>query len=62
MWTVTGNIYYCAPEIFHANGYNQEVDVWAIGIVLYQSLCGSLPYSQEKIMEFFDQIGNEEDR
>jgi len=35
MWTVTGNVHYCAPEIFHAGGYSQAIDIWAIGVVLY---------------------------
>jgi serine/threonine protein kinase len=35
MWTRTGNIYYCAPEIFRSRGYNASVDVWAVGVVLF---------------------------
>ena len=35
MWTQTGNMYYCAPEIFHGGGYDEMIDIWAIGVVLY---------------------------
>jgi serine/threonine protein kinase len=35
MWTRTGNMYYCAPEIFSSAGYNASIDLWAIGVVVY---------------------------
>ena len=35
MWTVTGNLYYSAPEIFEGSGYDEKIDMWAIGVVLY---------------------------
>ena len=35
MWTVTGNIYYCAPEVFNSAGYNEKIDIWSIGVVFY---------------------------
>jgi len=30
MWTRTGNVFYCAPEIFDGIGYNELVDCWSI--------------------------------
>ena len=35
MWTVTGCLFYCAPEIFTGSGYNELIDVWAAGVILY---------------------------
>lgn len=35
MLTKTGNIFYCAPEIYHKSCYSKEVDVWAIGVIMY---------------------------
>lgn len=47
MWTRTGNMYYCAPEIFYGTGYSASIDVWAIGVVLYQCLTGNLPFLED---------------
>lgn len=35
MWTRTGTHFYCAPEIFAGGGYDEKVDIWAMGITLY---------------------------
>ncbi len=34
MWTVTGSLFYKAPEMF-TGSYDNKVDVWAVGIVVY---------------------------
>lgn len=44
MWTRTGNVFYCAPEIFDGCGYNEKVDCWSIGVILYYLLSGTLPF------------------
>lgn len=36
--TLTGTISYMAPEIFTGNPYNKTVDIYALGLVLYQLL------------------------
>ena len=35
MWTRTGNVLYCAPEIFEGGGYNEKIDCWAVGVIMY---------------------------
>jgi calcium-dependent protein kinase len=35
MWTRTGNYLYLAPEIYQGGGYNESVDLWAVGMILY---------------------------
>jgi serine/threonine protein kinase len=30
-----GTLYYKAPEIFNFGFYNQEVDIWAVGVICY---------------------------
>ena len=35
---------YMAPEIFEGNGYSFEVDIWAIGIIMYKLILGELPF------------------
>ena len=35
-----------APEIITGKGYSFNVDLWSIGICLYEFLCGGLPYAE----------------
>ena len=34
--TVCGCLYYMAPEILTRSYYNSKVDVWALGVILYE--------------------------
>ncbi|CAK89255.1 unnamed protein product (macronuclear) [Paramecium tetraurelia] len=56
MWTATGTILYQAPEVFLGGGYDEKVDIWSIGIILYQLLCSTLPFYAETISETIEQI------
>lgn len=47
MWTVTGTLYYRAPQIFLGGGYREGVDVWAVGILLYKMVAGRTPFQSE---------------
>jgi serine/threonine protein kinase len=46
MWTITGTLYYRAPEIFEG-GYQESVDVWAAGILLFRLAQGKTPFESE---------------
>lgn len=39
-----GTPFYMAPEIFNVNKYDEKVDLWSLGIVLYILLTGKAPY------------------
>ena len=59
--TVCGSAVYAAPEIFDKTKYyNQAVDIWSMGILLYAMLSGQLPFEVEgghnKIKELIDII------
>ena len=44
MGTAVGTNPYMAPEIFHEeNIYNEKVDVYALAVILFEMLEGSLP-------------------
>ena len=44
MWTVTGTLFYRAPEMFEGEGYRESVDIWAAGVLLYKMVAGKTPY------------------
>lgn len=43
MWTITGTLYYRAPEMFMGS-YREGVDIWAAGVMLYKMICGRTPF------------------
>jgi serine/threonine protein kinase len=44
MMTKTGTVAFSAPEIFTQKFYNEKVDVWSAGTVLYMMLSGEQPF------------------
>jgi len=42
--TKIGTPYYLAPEILRSNGYDEKVDVWSCGVILYILLIGKAPF------------------
>ena len=47
---------YAAPEIFEEKGYNEKVDEWAIGVIMYNMLTGYQPFLGETPSEICDNI------
>ena len=43
MWTITGTLFYRAPEMF-SGGYKEGVDIWAAGVLLYKLVSGKTPF------------------
>mmetsp|Transcript_29498 Transcript_29498/g.68003 ORF Transcript_29498/g.68003 Transcript_29498/m.68003 type:complete len:549 (+) Transcript_29498:148-1794(+) len=46
-FTVIGTPHYMAPEIIKGRGYGLLVDIWAMGVILYEMVCGFLPFGNE---------------
>ena len=44
MLTRTGTLHYKAPEMFE-NYYNETVDIWAVGIMVFELLQGRYPFN-----------------
>jgi len=36
-----------APEIITGKGYTFNVDLWSVGICLYEFMCGGVPYAED---------------
>jgi len=54
--TACGTPGYVAPEVLLGEGYNQEVDVWSTGVIMYILLCGFPPFYAENNSKLFEKI------
>ena len=59
MQSIIGTPYYMAPEVIMGD-YNEKCDVWAIGIITYFAISGTLPFDDSKsIFNVYNKIINE---
>jgi serine/threonine protein kinase len=47
--TVAGTYQYLAPEIIEQKGYSTPVDVWMLGVIFYEMICGKTPFEPRKL-------------
>jgi len=45
--TRIGTPHYTAPEVMHGSGYGIEVDLWSLGVILFELMCGELPFGND---------------
>ncbi|KRX11142.1 Protein kinase-like domain [Pseudocohnilembus persalinus] len=46
-FTIIGTPHYMAPEIIQQKGYSYAIDLWSVGICIYEFMCGAVPYAEE---------------
>jgi len=56
MMTQCGTPSYVAPEVLDGRGYDEKVDFWSIGIILYILLCGFPPFYDDDNDKLFELI------
>lgn len=54
--TMKGSPLYMAPEIVLKRQYDAKVDLWSVGVILYECLFGKAPYSSKTLQELIDKI------
>lgn len=57
MLTITGTLFYRAPEMFFGGGYDERVDMWAAGITIYELITnGVTPFESEHLSTTIENI------
>jgi len=44
--SMVGTPEYCAPEVVNGEVYNEKIDSWSIGVILYLLFCGYYPFGE----------------
>ena len=43
-FTICGTLQYIAPEILEGSGYNESVDWWSLGVIMFEMITSKLPF------------------
>ena len=49
--TFCGTLDYLAPELIEGNSYDYTVDIWGLGVLTYEFLCGVPPFLADSEQE-----------
>lgn len=57
--TIIGTADYMAPELALGKSYNEKIDIWSLGILVYFIVEGELPFGKETPMKVLSKIAFE---
>ncbi|XP_043669922.1 serine/threonine-protein kinase ULK3 isoform X1 [Vespula pensylvanica] len=55
-FAIRGSPLYMAPEILLENKYDARIDLWSVGVIMYECLFGKAPYSSNSYKELEEKI------
>ncbi|XP_012527854.1 serine/threonine-protein kinase ULK3 [Monomorium pharaonis] len=55
-FTIRGSPLYMAPEMLLKHKYDARVDLWSVGVIMYECLFGKAPYSSDSFQELAEKI------
>ncbi|XP_015120414.1 serine/threonine-protein kinase ULK3 [Diachasma alloeum] len=55
-FAIRGSPLYMAPEILLRHEYDARVDLWSVGVIMYECLFGKAPYSSSSLEELAEKI------
>lgn len=58
-FTLCGTAQYLAPEILYNHGYGKSIDLWTLGILIYELFTGTTPFKRKTRNELFQAIKHE---
>ena len=61
LFSTVGTPDYIAPEIFLQTGYDQTVDYWSLGVIMFEMMIGYPPFFSDDPSETYKRILNWED-
>ncbi|CAK0855232.1 unnamed protein product [Prorocentrum cordatum] len=53
--SICGSDFYLAPEVIKQEEYGREIDIWAVGVITYVLLSGSLPFFHNVLHKLYRQ-------
>ncbi len=54
-----GTLHYMAPELARGESASPQTDLYSLGIVIYQMLCGKVPFDEPSPLKLLRRIANE---
>lgn len=55
-FAIRGSPLYMAPEMLLRHKYDARVDLWSVGVIMYECLFGKAPYSSSSFQELAERI------